>query len=44
MGSPQAICTTSIFSPSMSRFSSGTLATCNDQLQTPMARGSMDMG
>ena len=40
-GSPQAICTTSTPSRSMSRFSSGTLLTCNDQLHTPTASGSM---
>src|SRR5436309_1334788 len=43
-GSPHAICTTSVPRPSMSRFSSGTLPTCKDQLHTPMARGSVGTG
>src|SRR3954469_11457987 len=40
-GSPHAICTTSMPRPSMSRFSSGTLPTCSDQLHTPTANGSI---
>src|SRR5262245_58309070 len=39
-GSPQAICTTATPRSSMSRSSSGTLFSCNDQLQTPIASGS----
>src|SRR5262245_45221575 len=42
-GSPQAIWTTSVPSCSSSRFSSGTLRTCSDQLHTPMANGSIVM-
>src|SRR5690348_6345054 len=42
-GSPQAICTTSTPRRSVSRFSSGTLLTCSDQLHTPTASGSMAM-
>src|SRR5438552_9741022 len=42
-GSPQAICTTSIPSRSRNFFSSGTLVTCNDQLHTPIASGSIAM-
>src|ERR1700674_5894170 len=42
-GSPQAICTTSTPSWPSSFFSSGTLFTCSDQLQTPIANGSMDI-
>src|SRR5437867_9030146 len=42
-GSPQAIWTTSTPNRSRNRFSSVMFLTCSDQLQTPMASGSMAM-